>query len=184
MELESHWGLMGCGVPADVVWHKPQKTFTPKCYHYPLKINVTVKMGVNHKGMKVQTGLRLNQLTWQNYKVLCENSNLRPNEAIELFLNICVEKDSINVVLNSLRSQGPGEKLAYELKLKNLLLDFEYYFRSDEKAGTTEESIGVDSKLNSITELLPLITNQELLTKTENIVNEALTYYRSKMIRK
>jgi hypothetical protein len=134
--------------------------------------------------MKTQTGLRLDQLTWQNYKTLCEKANLRPNEPIELFLIICVEKENINTVLNSLKNQNPSEKLASELKLKGLLVDFEYYFRSDEKDGKTEEYYSIDSRLKSITELLPLTTNQELLTKTENIVNEALTYYREKMVRK
>lgn len=134
--------------------------------------------------MKIQTGLRLNQQIWINYKALCEKANLRPNEAIELFLTICVEKDNLNVVLNSLKSQNPSKKLALELKLKNLLLDFEYYFRSDEKDGKTEEYYSVDSRLKCITEILPQISDPTLLNQSKTLIEEALSYYHSKMIQK
>jgi hypothetical protein len=134
--------------------------------------------------MKTQIGVRIDSQIWINYKALCEKVNLRPNEAIELFLTVCVEKDNVNTVLNSLKSQSPSEKLACELKLKNLLLDFEYYFRSDEKDGKTEEYYSIDSRLKGITEILPQISDSTLLNQSKNLIEEALTYYHSKMIQK
>ena len=133
--------------------------------------------------MKIQTGIRLDKLLWESYKKLCENEGLRPNEAIEEFLEICKQKNSVITVLELLESETEGEKLANKLKLENLLVDLEIYYNWDKRKREFSNSGIVNDRIQEITAILPKIHEKNLLEKSEKLIREVLSYYREIMVK-
>jgi len=133
--------------------------------------------------VKIQTGIRLDKLLWESYKKLCENEGLRPNEAIEEFLEVCKQKNSIITVLELLKSETEGQKLANKLKLQNLLVDLEIYYNWDRKERKFSNSGIVNNRIQEIIQILPKIREKDLLEKSEKIINEVLDYYYKIMVK-
>jgi hypothetical protein len=127
--------------------------------------------------VKIQTGVRLDRLIWQSFRKSCEDAKLKNNEVMEAFLKICVEK-GVQATLDILRSQNTGEKLGYELKLRNKLVDLEVYYMEDKRVGKARNAGYVDGTINRISELLPKIVDSKLLEKTKRLTEEVLEYYR------
>jgi len=133
--------------------------------------------------LKTQIGIRVDSTLWQTYKALCEKANLRPNEPIEGFLKACVEKSDVLGVLNSLKGQSPGETMANELRLKNLLGELEGYYEADKKVGGNSNANMVNVQLEQIVALLPKIANPELLNQAKSLVEQVISYYKQAYIK-
>ena len=133
--------------------------------------------------MKIQTGIRLDKLLWESYKQLCENEGLRPNEAIERFLEVCKQKNNVSTVLELLESETEGQKLANKLKLENLLVDLEIYYSWDKRKHEFSNSGIANDRIQEITAILPKIHEKNLLKKSEKLIREVLNYYREVMVK-
>lgn len=133
--------------------------------------------------MKRQTGIRVDAALWEGYKNLCKERRLRPNEPVEAFLKACNEKGDIMAVLNSLEGQSPGETLAYELRLRSLLSELEAYYDVDKRAGGNMNAVSVNVETEQILQLLPKISNPELLNQTKSLVEEIVAYYKEAYVK-
>ena len=131
--------------------------------------------------MKIQTGIRLTKDLWDSYKKLCEIEGYRPNEAIEQFLEVCSRKNSVKTVLELLKSESEGQKLADKLKLENLLVDLEVYLEWDKQKNQINYSDICNDRINEIIQVLPRIREKTLLEKAEAKIREVLSYYREAM---
>jgi len=131
--------------------------------------------------MKIQTGIRLTKDLWDSYKKLCEIEGYRPNEAIEQFLEVCSRKNSVKTVLELLKSESEGQKLADKLKLENLLVDLEVYLEWDKQKNQINYSDICNDRINEIIKVLPRIREKTLLEKAEAKIREVLSYYREAM---
>ena len=131
--------------------------------------------------MKIQTGIRLTKDLWDSYKKLCESEGYRPNEAIEQFLEVCSRKNSVKTVLELLKSESEGQKLADKLKLENLLVDLEVYLEWDKQKNQINYSDICNDRINEIIKVLPRIHEKTLLEKAEAKIREVLSYYREAM---
>ena len=131
--------------------------------------------------MKIQTGIRISKVLWDSYKKLCEIEGYRPNEAIEQFLEVCSQKSSVKTVLELLKSESEGQKLADKLKLENLLVDLEVFLEWDKQENQISYSDVCNDRINQIIKVLPRIREKTLLEKAEAKIREALSYYREAM---
>ncbi len=50
--------------------------------------------------MRFQSGVRFDKMTFNDYKELCKKEGLKPNEPLERFMKICLEKKTLNIWSN------------------------------------------------------------------------------------
>jgi hypothetical protein len=130
--------------------------------------------------MKTQTGMRLDVQAWENFKDLCRALNVRPNEAVEAFLKVCIERQNVASVLNTLQAENPAEKLAHELEIKEAMCDLEIAYNKDRRRNALDESFRAHNAIGGVIGFLPKITDPQLLEKARSLVEEALAYYKEK----
>lgn len=128
--------------------------------------------------MKTQTGMRLDVQAWENFKVLCQKSSVRPNEVVEAFLKVCIARQNVASVLNTLQAENPAEKLARELELKEAMCDLEIAYNKDRRRNALDERFRAHNAIDGVIWFLPKITDPQLLQKARLLVEEALAYYK------
>ena|GEM_PF-6546339 len=128
--------------------------------------------------MKRQIGVRIDAKIWSQFKELCSQNHLRPNEALEAFIKTCLDYKSIAEALRSLQGINASEKKAYEIQVQKMLTELDAYLTYDMKHGEAENYSNVVGCIENITKILPKITNQNLTSEAETKINEALAYYR------
>ncbi|MGB9740851.1 MAG: hypothetical protein ACP5IM_06385 [Candidatus Bathyarchaeia archaeon] len=131
--------------------------------------------------MKTQIGVRVNSKLWENYKALCQEANLKPNEAIEDFLRACLERGDVKSVLNLLQSVNTAEEAAFELDLKGKLGELEAYFMHDKAKNDMKFYDDVKNLITAILQILPKIKNSNLENDIKLRVEEIQSFYRTKL---
>jgi len=122
--------------------------------------------------------MRLDVQAWENFKALCQKSSVRPNEAVEAFLKVCIARQNVASVLNTLQAENLGEKLAHELELKEALYDLEIAYNKDRRRNALDERFRAHNAIDGVIWFLPKITDPQLLEKARSLVEEALAYYK------
>ncbi|MBS7647962.1 hypothetical protein KEJ24_09050 [Candidatus Bathyarchaeota archaeon] len=128
--------------------------------------------------MKRQIGVRIDAKIWSQFKELCSQNHLRPNEALEAFIKTCLDYQSVADVLRNLEGANVSEKKTYEIQVRKVLTELDAYLTYDMKHGEAENYSNIVGCIENITKILPKITNQNLTSEAETKINEALAYYR------
>jgi len=74
--------------------------------------------------MKFQTGVRVEQDTWQAYRAICKREKLRPAQPIENFLRLTVNNDSAQYTLSVIKEAAKTKTEGVNAHTRVLL----YYF--------------------------------------------------------
>ena len=69
----------------------------------------------------MQTGVRVDSELWQAYRLLCRREKLRPSKAIEEFLRVMVDADSVMSVLGLMREAARSRVEGLEAYARVLL---------------------------------------------------------------
>lgn len=126
--------------------------------------------------MKQQIGVRVDSKLWSQFKELCSQAHLKPNEAIEAFFKVCLTQ-GVKETINQLEGLNIGEQKALKLKLQNMLMELEAYYVYDAKNNQAEKYFYVREILQSIAKLLPKIKDELFIRNVENKLQEVLAYY-------
>ncbi len=112
--------------------------------------------------MKVQTGVRIDSEVWRAYRVLCSREKLRPSLAIEEFLRLVLENDSVLRLLSLMRDVAKSRVEGFDAYAR-VLLDWythEKYWFSVNDSDASVEALLLDS--------LKVVTDAELRHRIEN----------------
>ncbi len=131
--------------------------------------------------LKTQIGIRVDSQLWENYKALCQEANLKPNEAIENFLRACLERGDVKSVLNLLQNVNTAEETAFELDLKGKLGELEAYFTHDKAKNGMRFYDDAKRLVTAILEVLPRIRNQNLENDVRRKIEEIQSFYHAKL---
>ena len=69
----------------------------------------------------MQTGVRVDSELWHAYRLLCRREKLRPSKAIEEFLRVMVDADSVMSVLGLMREAARSRVEGLEAYARVLL---------------------------------------------------------------
>jgi hypothetical protein len=112
--------------------------------------------------MKVQTGVRIDSEVWRAYRVLCSREKQRPSLAIEEFLRLVLENDSVLRLLSLMRDVAKSRVEGFDAYAR-VLLDWythEKYWFSVNDSDASVEALLLDS--------LKVVTDAELRQLIEN----------------
>ena len=130
--------------------------------------------------MKTQTGMRLDVQMWTDFKALCWKFGLGTNEVVEAFLKVCIEREDLTSVLNTLKAENPDERLANELTLRESISDLETLYHRDRRHETANGTGDAYCTISAVIENLRKVTDPQLLEKAMAIVEKASAYYHQK----
>lgn len=131
---------------------------------------------------KKQIGVRVNSQIWAEFRELCSSGNLKPNEALEAFFKACIEQKSVLSVLKYLKGLNTGEIAKNNINLRRLLTELQAYHNKDAQNKSVKEYIHVSELIKSITNLLPQILDEKLISEAETKISEILAYYHKAFI--
>jgi hypothetical protein len=132
--------------------------------------------------VKPQTGMRLDRLLYDRFKELCKREKLRPNEATELLMQMCLEAESVKAILSMQSRQKTGFVKAEELKLKGALSHLKTFIEAVEKRKMWILTKGRPERIDQVIYLpayeaavaaLPSISDPELVKTTEEVLEKA-----------
>jgi hypothetical protein len=112
--------------------------------------------------MKLQTGVRIDSEVWLAYRVLCSREKLRPYLAIEEFLRLVLENDSVLRLLSVMRDVAKSRVEGFDAYAR-VLLDWythEKYWFSINDSDASVEALLLDS--------LKVVTDAKLRQRIEN----------------
>lgn len=131
---------------------------------------------------------RLRGDLYSRFQKLAKEDSLTVTECFEKFMNHCIQIGRIKTALKYLETSSRGQRLAYELQLKEALSDLEAYMRDDReniekgKRAFYEGNLNyVESAVYRVYELLPKIEDEKLLKAAENIVLAAVKFYNEEL---
>lgn len=71
--------------------------------------------------------------------------------------------------------------MAYELNLKTELMKLQSDFEVDNKLGEAKNYLSVQQWILNITKILPMVSDQTLLSQTRSLVEKTLKFYGPKL---
>ena len=138
-------------------------------------------MAVN-RAVKVSSGLRLDKLVFDRFKELCQREKLMPGEAVQRFMQACLDAASVTAVLNA---QAGGETAlvkADELKLKGALSRLKVFTNAAEQkqwwVTVKDREVRIDHAVylpayETAVEALARTRDPELIRTAEQIMEKA-----------
>ena len=132
--------------------------------------------------MKVQTGIRVDRLVSVRFKDLCRAEKLMVGEAVQHFMEACLEAGSVIAVLGSREKGAMAQRKADELRLRGALAMLrgftkavsakKWYVEVRDKETRIDQAI-YGPAYDEAVSVLPKIQDEQLLREAERVLKEA-----------
>jgi hypothetical protein len=117
--------------------------------------------------VKLQTGVRIEADVWQAYREVCSRERLRPSRAVEDFLRLVVDNDSVLSVIGMMREAAKSKAEGVKANARVLL----YYLTHGKYwiSGRGDEDVSVEFLL---LEALKAVADADLRLQIEHALVE------------
>jgi len=132
--------------------------------------------------VKVQTGIRIDRLVFDRFKVLCRGEKLMVGEAVQHLMMFCLEAGSVAKVLAFHVGETVGQRKADELELKGALAMLKSFVVAVEKRNFFVTIKDKDSRVDqaiykpayeTVVAILPRIQDPKLIEEAERVLEKA-----------
>jgi hypothetical protein len=132
--------------------------------------------------LKIQTGLRVDKVIFERFKLLCEQEKLGVGEAVQHLMEVCLKAGSVTSVLIARMEWTTAERKTEELRLKGALAQLKRFIKMAEKGKiwiyVGDGEVGIERAIyrpayETALATLPKMQDAQLIKECEQVLEKA-----------